>query len=60
MRIPALRIVSVVSLIITACAATGINGKSGDPELQEIAGYKQWQRLKEEPIVVNQSNSLAG
>ena len=59
MGIPALRIVSVVSLIITACVGTGINGKSGDPELQEIASYKQWDRLSKKPIEVDMS-TLAG
>ncbi len=53
MKVP-LRFVSVVSLIITACMSTGINGSPADPELQEIAGYKQWHRLTLIPLVVNQ------
>jgi hypothetical protein len=53
MRNPALRIASVVGLIISAYMPTGINGSAPDPELQEIAGYRQWQRLTGKPIVVS-------
>ena len=54
MRNPALRIASVVGLIISACISAGINGSAPDPELQEIAGYRQWYRLTETPLVVNE------
>ena len=53
MKVP-LQFASVVGLIISACMSTGINGSSADPELQEIAGYKQWRRLTETPLVVSQ------
>ena len=54
MKVPSLRIASIVGLIISCCVAPGINGKSGDPELQEIAGYKQWHKLTDKPILVGQ------
>lgn len=54
MKVPALRIASVVGLIISACVSTGLSGSVADPELQEIAGYRQWHRLTEKPIVVDQ------
>ena len=59
MKNPAVRFASVVGLIISACMSTGINGRSTDPELQEIAGYKQWHRLTPEPVFVV-DGSLAG
>jgi hypothetical protein len=59
MKVPAFRLASIAGLIIIACVATTINGTSGDPELQEIAGYKQWHRLTPQPMFVIDS-SLAG
>lgn len=53
MKVP-LRFASLVGLIISACMSTGINGSTADPELQEIAGYRQWHRLTEKPLVVNE------
>jgi hypothetical protein len=55
MKVPALRIVSVVGLIISACVSTGLSGSASDPELQEIVGYRQWHKLTEKPIVVEWS-----
>ena len=52
MKVP-LRFASVVGLIVSACMSTGINASSADPELQEIAGYREWQRLTEKPITVD-------
>ena len=53
MKVPAFRLVSIVGLLITACMSTGTNASSPDPELLEIAGYRQWHRLTEKPLVVN-------
>jgi len=53
MKVP-LRFASVVGLIISACMSTGINGSAPDPELQEIEGYRQWHRLTQKPLVVNE------
>ena len=53
MKISALQIASVVGLIISACMSTGISSGIADPELQDIAGYRQWQKLTEQPLVVN-------
>ena len=52
MKVPVLRIASIVGLLISACMSTGINGHSADPELQEIAGYRQWHRLTEKPLII--------
>jgi hypothetical protein len=51
MKNPALRFASAVGLIISACMSTGISGRSADPELQEIAGYRQWHRLTDKPVI---------
>ena len=51
MKVSNLRIASVVGLIITACMSTGVGSSTADPELQEIAGYRQWRRLTEKPLV---------
>jgi len=53
MKVPALRIASLVGLIISACMSTGMSSGIADPELQEIAGYRQWHKLTEKPLVVN-------
>ena len=53
MKVPALRIAPLVGLIISACMSTGISSGVADPELQEIAGYRQWHKLTEKPLVVN-------
>ena len=53
MKVSAPRIASVVGLIISACMSTGISSSIADPELQEIAGYRQWQKLTEKPLIVN-------
>jgi hypothetical protein len=55
MKIPAFRIASVIGLIISSCASSGLRGSGVDPELQEIAGYRQWHKLTEKPIVVEWS-----
>jgi hypothetical protein len=55
MKSPSLRFASAVGLIISVCMSTGVNGRSADPELQEIAGYRQWHKLTEKPIVVEWS-----
>jgi hypothetical protein len=54
MKVP-LRFASLVGLIISACIPAGTNGRSTDPELQEIASYRQWHKLTEKPIVVEWS-----
>jgi hypothetical protein len=33
--------------------STGMSSGIADPELQEIAGYRQWHKLTEKPLVVN-------
>lgn len=53
MRVSALRIASIVGLIISGCMAIGISSGIADPELQEIAGYRQWHKLTEKPLVVD-------
>lgn len=53
MKIPAFRLASIVGLIISACMSTGTSASEPDPELQEIAGYRQWHQLTEKPLVVN-------
>ena len=52
MRIPAFRFVWLLTIVATAGIPTGTNGNSRDPELQQIAAYRQWQPLTEKPIVV--------
>ncbi|HTG91995.1 MAG TPA: hypothetical protein VL866_05375 [Pyrinomonadaceae bacterium] len=59
MKIPAIRFVLVLALITTACMSTGISGNFADPELGEIAAYRQWDRLTKTPIPVNNA-SFAG
>ena len=45
-------------VLIVAVAALGTNGNPNDPELQQIAGYRQWQRLTAKPMVLDASTSL--
>ena len=52
MRIPAFGFAWLLTIVATAGIPTGTNGNSRDPELQQIAGYRQWQPLTEKPIVV--------
>ena len=53
MKVPILRIASVVGLMISACMSSGVSSSTPDPELQEIAGYRQWHKLTEKPLVVS-------
>ena len=46
-----LRVFAVTALLSCAVAVLGNNGHY--KALQEIAGYRQWTRLTEKPIVVD-------
>ena len=51
-----LTVFAVTALLSVAVAVLGNNGD--DKTLQEIAGYRQWTRLTEKPLPVE--NSFAG
>jgi hypothetical protein len=59
MRIPAFRFAWLLTLVATAGISTGTNGNSREPEIQQIAGYRQWQRLTEKPIAA-ENPSIGG
>lgn len=48
-----LRLLAATVLLSVAGATPG--GSSPDKTLQEIAGYKQWNRVNEKPVVVENS-----
>ena len=51
-----LRVFAVTALLSVAGAAVGNGG--ADQTLQEIAGYRQWTRVNEKPLPVE--NSFSG
>ena len=51
-----LRVFAVTALLSVAGAVLGDSGQ--DKTLQEIAGYRQWKRISEKPVLVE--NSLIG
>ena len=53
-----LRVFAVTALLSCAVAVLGNNGD--DKTLQEIAGYRQWARLTEKPIVVHYPDGAGG
>lgn len=52
MKIPAFKFLCSLSLIATTGFAAG-GSLEPDPEIQQIAGYRQWKRVTEQTRVVS-------
>jgi hypothetical protein len=57
MKVHAIRFVWLLSLV--AMAGLSTPATSADPELQEITGYREWRRLTDNPIAVNNPSFAA-
>lgn len=52
MKTSAFRLACLLSALITAGTTVESISPSADPDLQQLAGYRQWQRLTEKPIPI--------
>lgn len=57
MNRPRLKLLAISAVLTLTGAVMGDGG--ADKTLQEIAGYRQWTRVNEQPIVVERSLLLA-
>jgi hypothetical protein len=57
MKVHAIRFAWFLGLV--AMAGLSTPATSADPELQEITGYREWRRLTDNPIAVNNPSFAA-
>lgn len=59
MKTSAFRLALLLGLTIAAGTNVATTAPSPDPDLKQLAGYRQWQRLTQKPIAVN-AGSVGG